>query len=78
MLFCEYMQFFDQFFLLLYLFIELLKNKCENIIKWLEKSKKLCNHVILVYERHIKNSSDFDKELLNIPHKSIYGSHSPM
>jgi hypothetical protein len=40
---------------------------------WLEKSKKLCSHMILVYERHIKNSSDFDKELLNIPH--IYIAH---
>jgi hypothetical protein len=78
MLFCEYMQFFDQFLLLLYLFIELLNNKCENIVKWLEKSKKLRSHVILVYEHHIKISSDFDKELLNIPNKSVCGSHSPM
>jgi hypothetical protein len=34
--------------------------------------------MILVYERHIKNSSNLDKELLNIPHKSLYGSHNPM
>jgi coproporphyrinogen III oxidase-like Fe-S oxidoreductase len=45
------------------------KNFFENIIKWLEKIKKLRNHMISVYEYHIKNSSDFDKELLNIPHK---------
>jgi hypothetical protein len=34
--------------------------------------------MILVYDCNIKNSSDFDKELLNIFHKSIHGSHSPM
>jgi hypothetical protein len=34
--------------------------------------------MILVYEHHIQNSSDFDNELLNIPHKGIYGSHTPM
>jgi hypothetical protein len=34
--------------------------------------------MILVSERYIKNSSDFVKELLNIPHKDIYISHSPM
>jgi hypothetical protein len=34
--------------------------------------------MILVYESHIKNLSDFYKELLNIPHKDIYNSHSPM
>jgi hypothetical protein len=28
--------------------------------------------MILVYEHDIKNSSDFDKELLNIPYKDIY------
>jgi hypothetical protein len=27
--------------------------------------------MILMYEHHIKNSSDFDKDLLNIPHKDI-------
>jgi hypothetical protein len=30
------------------------------------KSKKLRSHMILVYEHHIQNSSDFNKELLNI------------
>jgi hypothetical protein len=34
--------------------------------------------MILVYGGHIKNSSDFDKELLNIPLKDIYRSHSPI
>jgi hypothetical protein len=32
--------------------------------------------MILVYERRIKNLSDFDKELLSIPHKSISGSRN--
>jgi hypothetical protein len=27
--------------------------------------------MISVYEYHIKNSSDFDKKLFNIPHKDI-------
>jgi hypothetical protein len=51
----ESREFSDQFFLFLWLFIELLRNKCENIIKWLGKSKKLHSHMILVYEHHIKN-----------------------
>jgi hypothetical protein len=34
--------------------------------------------MILVYEHHIQNSSDLNKELLNIPHKGIYGSYTHM
>jgi hypothetical protein len=34
--------------------------------------------MILVYEGHIKISSDFDKEWFNIPYKDIYSSHSHM
>jgi hypothetical protein len=34
--------------------------------------------MILVYKHHIKNSSDFDKVLVHIPDKGIYGSHSPL
>jgi hypothetical protein len=40
-----------------------------------KKSKKLRSHMILVYESHIKNSSDFDKELPNIACKDIYIAH---
>jgi hypothetical protein len=40
--------------------------------------KKLHKLVILVYKHHIKSLSDLDKVLLHIPHKGIYGSHSPM
>jgi hypothetical protein len=77
MLLCEFMEFSDQVCLLLWLFVELLMNKSYNIIKWSEKSKKLHNHMILVYKHHIKNSSDFDKLLLHIHHKAIHGTHSP-
>jgi hypothetical protein len=40
--------------------------------------------MILVYDHHIKNSSDFDKELRshmilpNIPHKDIYSADCPV
>jgi hypothetical protein len=41
-----------------------------------EKSKILQSHMISVYKYHIKNSSDFDKVLVHIPHKGIHDSHS--
>jgi flagellar biogenesis protein FliO len=39
MLLCEYMEILDQVLLLLYLFVKLIRNKCENIINWLENLK---------------------------------------
>jgi hypothetical protein len=44
----------------------------------LEKSKNLHMRMILVYMHHVKNSSGFDKVLLHIHRKGIYGSYSPI
>jgi hypothetical protein len=75
MVLCEFMEFSDQVYLLLWLFVDLIRNKCKKLVTLLKKSEILLELLLLVRYVIKRVSSDSEKVMMHFPTKA-YMSHT--